>query len=298
MAESAHPILDWAERPKELRAAVEFTAAQTGFVPALIEKDYWCSVILWRLFEHGACPLVFKGGTLLSKAYVAFNRMSEDLDFTLPTAKDVTRGERSRRGKAIAAQVAAIADEFGMETGEWQSFNNSTQHQSVLTYRSVFGGNEMIKLEIGQREETMLPIETIALSTLLLDPLFNETAVEPVMVSALSAIEAYAEKVRATLTRRDPAPRDLYDLHHAIRSGVLMWQDQDFLKLAARKLAEENQTGWLSKARIEAFRRSIEPELRPVLRPDAFDAFDFNAAIASMTAIAEALKTNPTSITP
>jgi len=40
MAESTHPILDWAERPKELRAAVEFTAAQTGFVPALIEKDY------------------------------------------------------------------------------------------------------------------------------------------------------------------------------------------------------------------------------------------------------------------
>jgi predicted nucleotidyltransferase component of viral defense system len=290
MADSAHNILDWVERPEELRAAVEFTAAETGFVPALIEKDYWCSVVLWRLFALGDCPLAFKGGTLLSKAYVTFNRLSEDLDFTLPTAKDVTRGERSRRGKAIASQVAAIAGEFGMEAGEWQSFNNSTQHQSVLTYRSVFGGKGTIKLEVGQREETMRPVVTISLSTLLLDPLFNETAVEPVEVSALAAIEAYAEKLRATLTRRDPAPRDLYDLHHAVTSGVLIWQDVEFLKLAALKLEDETNTGWLSEARIEAFRRSIEPELRPVLRPDAYDAFDFDAALASMVAVAEALK--------
>lgn len=290
MAESTHNIMEWVDRPEELRAAVEFTAAETGFVPTLIEKDYWCSVILWRLFAQGDCPLVFKGGTLLSKAYVTFNRLSEDLDFTLPTAKDVTRGERSRRGKAIASQVAAIAGEFGIEAGNWRSFNNSTQHQSVLTYHSVFGGRGTIKLEVGQREEPMCPIETIGLSTLLRDPLFNETAVEPVVVRALSAIEAYAEKVRATLTRSDPAPRDLYDLYHAVSSSVLIWQEEKFLKLAALKLADETNTGWLSDARIEAFRRSIEPELRPVLRPDAYDAFDFDAALASMAAIANALR--------
>jgi hypothetical protein len=39
MADSANNILDWVERPEELRAAAEFTAAETGFVPALIEKD-------------------------------------------------------------------------------------------------------------------------------------------------------------------------------------------------------------------------------------------------------------------
>jgi len=133
MTESDHNILDWLGRPEELRAAVEFTAAETGFVPALIEKDYWCSVVLWRLFTDKKCPLVFKGGTLLSKAYVTFNRLSEDLDFTLPTGRAVTRGERSRRGREIAEQVATIAEEFGMVAGGWQSFNNTTQHQSVLT---------------------------------------------------------------------------------------------------------------------------------------------------------------------
>jgi len=290
MVESDHNILDWLGRPEELRSAVEFTSAETGFVPALIEKDYWCSVVLWRLFSEGDCPLVFKGGTLLSKTYVAFNRLSEDLDFTLPTDNSVTRGERSRRRKKIASEVADIAGEFGMEVGNWQSFNNSTQHQVILTYRSVFGGAGTIKLEVGQREQPLRPIKTVALSTLLLDPLFNETAVHPVEVSALSAMEAYAEKVRATLTRREPAPRDLYDLHHAVTSGVLVWQDKEFLKLAALKMADEPPTDWLASSRIEAFRRSMDPELRPVLRPDAYDAFDFETALASMVSVAKALR--------
>jgi hypothetical protein len=31
--------------PEELRAAIEYTSAETGFLSALIEKDYYCSVI-------------------------------------------------------------------------------------------------------------------------------------------------------------------------------------------------------------------------------------------------------------
>ena len=51
---------------------------------------------------------MFKGGTLLSKAYVAFNRMSEDLDFTLPTGPDMKRGARSQRAREIEAPVAKV----------------------------------------------------------------------------------------------------------------------------------------------------------------------------------------------
>jgi predicted nucleotidyltransferase component of viral defense system len=292
MAETRHNIMDWLGRPEELRAALEFTAAETGFVPALIEKDFWCSLVLWRLFADGDCPLVFKGGTLLSKAYVTFNRLSEDLDFTLPTDESTTRGQRSRRAKEIAARVFAATGALSLKSGEWSSFNISTQHQVVLEYASVFGGRGTIKLEVGQREWPLLPIRSVPLSTLLLDPLFNEAAVAPVMVSALDVTEAYAEKVRATLTRRDPAPRDLYDLYHAVESGVLDWRNEGFLKLVARKVADELASDWLAPARIEAFRRGLEPELRPVLRPDAFDAFDFAGALVTMTSVANALKTH------
>lgn len=86
-----------------------------------------------------------------------------------------------------------------------------------------------------------------------------------------------------------PKPDSCPLLSRRTTGGSLIWQDVEFLKLAALKLADETNTGWLSKARIEAFRRSIEPELRPVLRPDAFDSFDFDAALATMVAVAEAL---------
>jgi len=177
-----------------------------------------------------------------------------------------------------------------LEAGEWQSFNETTQHQAELSYPSVFGGSGTIKLEVGQRELPMRAVQDVPLSTLLLDPLFNEPAVSPVRASALDAIEAYAEKVRATLTRKDPAPRDLYDLHHAASSAVLDWQNDEFLDLAARKVAGEPPTDWLSEDRISAFRKGLQTELRPVLRPDAFAAFDFDQALTTMTAIAEALK--------
>ena len=48
------------------REAIRFTAAETGFVPRLIEKDYFCSVLLHELAALDS-PLTFKGGTLLAK---------------------------------------------------------------------------------------------------------------------------------------------------------------------------------------------------------------------------------------
>jgi hypothetical protein len=296
MIDANHNIMNWLDRPDELQAALEFTAAETGFVPALIEKDFWCSLVLWRLFAAGDCPLVFKGGTLLSKAYVPFNRLSEDLDFTLPTDPATTRGQRGKRARAIAARLSAATDGLPLKSGEWSSFNGSTQHQIVLEYSSVFGAHGTLKLEVGQRELPLRPIQSVSLATLLLDPLFSEAAVDPVMAFALDVTEAYAEKVRATLTRKHPAPRDLYDLHHAVETGVLNWRDEDFLKLAALKVASEPPSDWLAVTRIDAFRKGVESELRPVLRPAAFDTFNLTMALATMTALANALKPHLTSV--
>ena len=53
--------------------AIGFTSAETGFIPGLIEKDYYCSVLLQDLGSAGA-DLVFKGGTLLAKVHAGFYR--------------------------------------------------------------------------------------------------------------------------------------------------------------------------------------------------------------------------------
>ena len=281
----------WIKNRGELQAAVEFTAAKTGFQPALVEKDFWCSVVLGRIYAAGNCPLVFKGGTLLSKAYAAFNRMSEDLDFTLPTGPEIKRSARSKRAREIAAAVERAAEGLlEADVEGWRSFNNSTQQRLALRYASVFGAEGTIRLEIGQREEPMEEIAPVPLATLLRDPLFDEEAVLPVQATSLSRTEAYAEKVRAALTREDPAPRDLFDLDYAVQQGVLDGEDADFLRLAARKVATERQIEWFSSERIETFRRGIEGELRPVLRPDTFASFNFARAVTTLEKLAAALQ--------
>ncbi|MBU3665990.1 MAG: nucleotidyl transferase AbiEii/AbiGii toxin family protein [Chthoniobacterales bacterium] len=291
MSEWMPSLERWLGSRGELQAAVEFTAAKTGFQPALVEKDFWCSVVLGRLYATEECPLVFKGGTLLSKAYVAFNRMSEDLDFTLPTAPGITRGVRSKRAREVGALVeTATVGLLRTDEKGWQSFNSSTQHRITLWYPSVFGGEGSIKLEVGQREEPMREIAAVPLATLLRDPLFDEEGVQPVMAASLSREEAYAEKVRAALTRDEPAPRDLFDLDYAVQEGVLDWEDAEFLRLAARKVAMEKDMDWLAAERLETFQRLIEGELRPVLRPDTFAAFDFTRSVATLENLAAALR--------
>ena len=90
------PASDYHEDQQCFREALTLTAAASGFNPRLIEKDYYCSLVLRdlaTLFEQG---LVFKGGTCLSKVYAEFFRLSEDLDFAILLRPDATRSNRRR----------------------------------------------------------------------------------------------------------------------------------------------------------------------------------------------------------
>ena len=74
------------EDPVLFREAVNFTAAQTRFLPRLIEKDYFCTVLL-NYLAAADDTLIFKGGTCLAKVHAEFYRLSEDLDFVIPDAR-------------------------------------------------------------------------------------------------------------------------------------------------------------------------------------------------------------------
>lgn len=61
------------------------SAARMGTTPAVVEKDFWVSWVLFRLFSDTQLAnwLMFKGGTSLSKAYGLIQRFSEDIDLVL-----------------------------------------------------------------------------------------------------------------------------------------------------------------------------------------------------------------------
>ena len=69
--------------PGDRREVLEFAASESGRPAYLLEKDIWVVWTLRTLFEAPmGAPLVFKGGTSLSKAYGAIRRFSEDVDLT------------------------------------------------------------------------------------------------------------------------------------------------------------------------------------------------------------------------
>ena len=83
MAENEPPIIGVHNDPDLFLEALNFTAAETLFPARLIEKDYFCTVVLTHLAKARG-QLVFKGGTCLAKVHGDFYRLSEDLDFAIP----------------------------------------------------------------------------------------------------------------------------------------------------------------------------------------------------------------------
>lgn len=277
---------DLHQRPEEMRAAIEYTAAETGFALHLIEKDYWCSVFLEELLDSGDLPLVFKGGTLLSKAYAEFERLSEDLDFTIPTAPDVTRSQRRVRARKVRDCLEGLIDRYELQwEEEWRGHNMSRQYTARLRYPSIFRGSNLLLIEISQREEPSLELKSTELRTLLREPLHGEAVVEPFKGTALASFEAYAEKARAALTRQDPAIRDIYDLWQGVSAGLFDPTDEAWLNLVRQKCSGFDIALACSEERMKAFRRGLRTDLEPVLRAGKIDDFPMAEALELLTVV-------------
>jgi hypothetical protein len=107
------------------------------------------------------------------------------------------------------------------------------------------------------------------------------TELAGINVSALQLHEAYAEKMRAALTRREPAIREFFDIDHAVRSDLFDHRDRSILDLlAAKLLVDGNEHVNLSEAKILVIGGQVETQLRPVLRERDYEAFDLQRVIA------------------
>ncbi len=282
--------------PALFREAVTYTASETGFAPRLIEKDYFCTVVLQYLGQAGS-GLVFKGGTCLAKVYAGFYRLSEDLDFVIPTPTDASRAERRRRAAELKAAVAKIGERLpGLRViTALTGANDSTQYNGVTAYRSLLEDREeAIKMEIGLREPLLTPAVQSEARTLLLDPISGLPLAPVLTVLCLSRIEAMAEKLRAALSRREAAIRDYYDIDHAIRRLSLDVLEPGLVGLVREKLAVTgNDPVDVSSARLAVLRPQLDSELKAVLRTRDFTEFDLDRAFATVAEVAAALGRTP-----
>jgi predicted nucleotidyltransferase component of viral defense system len=291
MAEPCFPYPHDAD-PDIFREALAYSEAHTGFTASLIEKDYFCSLVLQYFFSRDT-SLVFKGGTCLSKVYVDFYRLSEDLDFVIPGTAATTRTQRRVEMEAIKSVFeklptvvpgVAILEEF-------EGHNESRQYIGYLEYRSaVIEKLENIRVEIGLREPLLRLSESRTARTIVVNPFSGLALLSTFTVRAMALREAYAEKFRAAMTREKPAIRDFFDLFHAIREGGLDSHDPDFLSMVKVKLeVPGNASVDVSAARKYELDRQLEGQLKPVLRPADFSGFNLEEAFELVCSVAVAL---------
>lgn len=165
------------------REAIAFTAGRTGFVPRLIEKD--------------------------------FSRLSEDLDFVIPTDPAATRTARRTAAAKAKTTVGALARRLAEfhEIAPLTGAGESTQYNAILGYTSLLGNqSETIRVEISLREPLLMPAAHLATHTLLLDPISQEALAPPIEVPCIARTEAIAENLRPVLREAD---FDAFDLERA-----------------------------------------------------------------------------------
>jgi len=274
------------------RESLKHSEAATGFTAMLIEKDYYCSLILQHLFSNDT-PLVFKGGTCLSKVYVDFNRLSEDLDFIVSVPVSITRAQR----RAAIEPVKGILDELpntvpgAVISGTFEGHNESRQYIGCLEYPSVvIDKYERIKIEVGLREPLLIPAKSGTARTVAINPFSLQLLLPEFTVNAMALGEIYAEKFRAALTRREPAIRDFFDLFHAVNKKGLNTHDPDFIDMVRTKiLVPGNDSVDISTEKKLELDRQLKAQLKPVLRPKDFALFNLDKAFDLVLSMAEAI---------
>lgn len=112
---------------------VEQVAENSKRTPAVIEKDYYITLILKLLSKQvGEC--VFKGGTSLSKGFHVIDRFSEDIDITF----NEHIGEH-RRKKLKNIVLKEISRDLEMPIANWAEIQSDRDYNAYLfSYESVF----------------------------------------------------------------------------------------------------------------------------------------------------------------
>jgi hypothetical protein len=109
-------------------------------------------------------------------------------------------------------------------------------------------------------------------------------------IRCISKTEAFAEKFRAALTRREVAIRDFYDIDYGVTKLGLQSTDDEMVKLVRKKIAVPgNDPVDVSDARISRLRDQLEARLRPVLRDRDYRQFDLDRAIGTVLQMGELL---------
>ena len=197
-----------------------------GILPALLEKDYYVTLLLEGLCKETK-GLVFKGGTSLSKCYKAIDRFSEDIDLSLDSAH-----LGSRQKQNLKQAIVKVTDSLSLPVANLEETRSRRDYNCYLIpYPNLFGlasVSPAVKIETAFMTECY-PLEERAADSILGEWLkpngFEEQAKAYELFSFPVTVQTkertFVDKVFALCDyylegRIEKHSRHIYDLHKLI----------------------------------------------------------------------------------
>lgn len=196
--------------PDDQREVINAASPRLDMVPAVVEKDVWVCYVLNVLYSiPKRRPMVFKGGTSLSKVFNLIKRFSEDIDISINFLQDyekpISKTKAGDLRKEIEANLQTYKSDVLFPTLKEEAKQygliveaGDTDWELHVTYKSVLASvpsyiKTRIKIELSGRNETE-PSELHTVRPYLLekakDLVFPEATID-----ALLAERTFWEKV-------------------------------------------------------------------------------------------------------
>ncbi len=189
------------------KADVLKIARKKGFPAGTIEKEYMLTLFLEQIAKSDS-SLIFKGGTALSKFYLDYHRISEDLDFTY-VGTDM---------KTAIETIHAVCKNLKLEIKDENKTINS--YNAEIIFIGPLQYQNFIKVDISTREKLIFEPEIIKTDTFYDD-------IKSFSIRVYDLREIFAEKIRTLIQRSKP--RDYFDVWFMLESKNF---DKDEIKKA------------------------------------------------------------------
>ena len=194
------------------RDAVVATSQIMEIPEIYVEKDYWVTLVLFKIFKSEiGKQIVFKGGTALSKCNKLIDRFSEDIDIVLLKQENETGNRLKNRLKQITKIVETVLPEIEIQgITNKKGMIRKTAHQYDKTFTGHYGQiRENIIIEatwLGSFE----PYEEGSVSSLIYEMIERTNQIEiakdydlePFEVNVLSPKRTLCEIGRASCRER------------------------------------------------------------------------------------------------
>lgn len=210
---------------------IQNKAREVGVRDQQIEKDYILSWMLQGIAQHEqlSSTIVFKGGTVLKKAYFEDYRFSEDLDFTLL--------DNNISNEQIFEWFAEVFEYISEEANIPLEIIDNTEYEDGginfhISYVGPLGGmsaNKKLKVDISRSEQLVFP--PIKQSTFLG---FSDQEEHQLLCYPLE--EVLVEKLRSVMQRMQA--RDFYDIWYLLEIHKM---DVDFYLAEFRSKCESKE---------------------------------------------------------